>query len=250
MFDIVLYYKAGTSNTVPDALSRLASDTQPPPLTIGILDDIDDIEPTYLYYVQIIDEFKERIKAAYQAEKIWTKVKEVLESEDDSYGRENDADTRDLPDLRSRKTKLKFILRDGLIYNTESVTDAPRLCILNSLEKEIFQIAYDNLLYGGFNRTYDRIARSVYMRGLSKRLRTYLAYCQVCNLNQTKRYLPYSNLQPIGSPLEIFYTICMDFILALPEFYNCDTLLTITDKFSKRVLLLPGNNTYSTRKWA
>jgi hypothetical protein len=48
---------------------------------------------------------------------------------------------------------------------------------------------------------------------------------------------------PIDRPAIPFHTIAMDFIVALPvtkaaEGYN--SLLTITDKFLKRVLLIPG----------
>ena len=65
-------------------------------------------------------------------------MKKVLESENDLYRRENDINIRDLLNLRSRKTKLKFILRDNFIYNIKSVTDAFRLYILNLFEKKIF----------------------------------------------------------------------------------------------------------------
>lgn len=43
----------------------------------------------------------------------------------------------------------------------------------------------------------------------------------------------------------------MDFILALPiTSKGYDTLLTITDKFSKRILLMPGNETFDAPNWA
>lgn len=62
-----------------------------------------------MHHVELTDEFKDRVKAAYQNEKMWTKVKEVLESEDDSQEQENIAGAKDKAP-RSRKTKLKFIV--------------------------------------------------------------------------------------------------------------------------------------------
>lgn len=44
----------------------------------------------------------------------------------------------------------------------------------------------------------------------------------------------------------------MDFVLALPPATSegYDNLLTVTDKFTKQVLLLPGQSTYSAADWA
>ena len=51
---------------------------------------------------------------------------------------------------------------------------------------------------------------------------------------------------PINRPGIPFYTITIDFIVTLPiTTDNLDTLLTVTDKFSKRVYLIPGKSTYN-----
>ena len=46
----------------------------------------------------------------------------------------------------------------------------------------------------------------------------------------------------------------MDFILALPPATstkgNLDTALTVTDKFSKRINIIPGNTTFTAEDWA
>jgi len=55
-----------------------------------------------------------------------------------------------------------------------------------------------------------------------------------------KRYKPYGSIVLINRPLIPFYTIAIDFIITLlltTEGFN--SLLTIIDKFLKRVLLLP-----------
>ena len=85
-------------------------------------------------------------------------------------------DNEDARDPKKRKTKLKFKIINGLIYNTESADNLLRLYIPNKLEREVFKLTYNNLLHNGFNRTYDRIIRLVYLRGLSKRLRIYISY--------------------------------------------------------------------------
>jgi len=42
----------------------------------------------------------------------------------------------------------------------------------------------------------------------------------------------------------------IDFILALPEDQGFNMLATVTDKFSKRVMLVPGRYTDSAEVWA
>jgi len=47
--------------------------------------------------------------------------------------------------------------------------------------------------------------------------------------------------------------VTIDFVLGLPltaEPDNYDTVLSVTDKFSKRITLLPGRSTYSAEDWA
>ena len=41
-----------------------------------------------------------------------------------------------------------------------------------------------------------------------------------------------------------------DFVLALPDVEGLDSVLTLTDKFSKRIMLIPGAKTYKASQWA
>ena len=42
----------------------------------------------------------------------------------------------------------------------------------------------------------------------------------------------------------------MDFIVELPDIRGITILLTITDKFTKRVMLIPGKDIYGSEDWA
>src|SRR5437763_1205271 len=81
------------------------------------------------------------------------------------------------------------------------------------------------------------------------RLRQYLQHCELCLAYQTKRHAPYGALQPILADA-LFHTFCLDFVLGLPlTSRNNDTLLTTTDKYSKRVALVPGNAKFTAKDW-
>ena len=101
-----------------------------------------------------------------------------------------------------------------------------------------------NRHHQGFYRTYDELQPSVYIRGLSRKVKEYIAHCYYCQLNQTQRHRPYRSLNPIP-PKAPFYTITMDFVLALPTANSDkDCMLTITCKYTKKVILIPGKTTY------
>ena len=63
--------------------------------------------------------------------------------------------------------------------------------------------------------------------------------------------MEHGSLQPIASPPMPFHTLAIDFVLALPKStkgYDC--LMSITCKFLRRVLLIPGKSTFTAADWA
>lgn len=145
-----------------------------------------------------------------------------------------------------------FKMREELIYHIELGTSKERLCILKSLMSEVFKLAHNDVFHMGYHRAYNAIAKGLYIKRLAHHLKQYIAFCPECRVNQTTRHAPYESMMPITSPPLPFHTICMDFILALPassrEGFNC--ILTVTDKFSKEKLLIPGREDMSAKDWA
>jgi hypothetical protein len=143
----------------------------------------------------------------------------------------------------------RFRAKDGLVYLTGD-EGRERLCIPEALQHDVFKIAHDNNFHGGYHRTYDRIAPSLFIRNLSKHLRAYIMHCPSCQLNQTRRHPAYGELHPIATPTIPFHTVGIDFIVALPECHGYDSLMTITCKATKRNLLLPGSESWTAEVWA
>ena len=79
----------------------------------------------------------------------------------------------------------------------------------------------------------------------------YVNACPAYNQAKPDYYKPYGELQPISALDVPFATITLDFIVALPtSSAKNDALLTITDKFSKYVKLVPGKTTCTAKDWA
>ena len=216
------------------------------------------------------DDFRKRILDGYAREKSWEKLSAMLQSlrkrtqkEDDQRvaaetakaaaaetARDNPDDASevsdDIPVPKELRTGVDFELDpDGLMYNTS--TEVRRLCIPLAVEQEVYRLVHDDAAHAGIHRCYNRLAETLYIPRLSRKLRRYIEHCPSCQLSQTKRHRPYGELVPIKSPPYPFHTIAIDFILGLPG--EMDVILTVTDKFSRRVLTIPGKSTYNASQW-
>ena len=281
-FNLELRHKAGKSNTVPDALSRLQqTSTSISDCSEGALDalygsteewpDPPAIAATavpvyHATLVEITDDFKRRLKQGYIKDPYWERLFALLKpsaaeeaakpsAADETATKATNPSAADESATQAENAEPKrvsgipFVLREGLIYHVNG-EDRWRLCIPPSMEQEMFEQAHDLSNHGGYHRCHDRLSHTVFIRHLAKNLRTYIAHCPACQLNQTKRHKPYGSLVPITAPAMPFHTIAMDFIVALPATKaGNDCLLTITCKATKRNLLVSGKETWTAAQW-
>lgn len=134
---------------------------------------------------------------------------------------------------------------DDLLYHVDRITGVYQLCIPPAVATDIIAIAHGEG-HPGFAHCREIVSRSWFIKGLTRLLRVYIQQCPNCLALQTRRHLPYRSLQPIQSPPVLFFTLTLDFILALslsPKGYNA--LMSVTCKFSKRITLVPGKDTWS-----
>ena len=221
----------GSHNILPDALSRLnAAETTKVRDDEDTLDDLvmsNAIEFVTTAYgttmlTEIQDNFRRQLQTGYDEDKHFSQFKTLAQKHPDSTA---------------------FAWRDDLLWFNE------RLCIPKTLVGDIFQTVHDEQYHVGYHRIYPRLQGQFYIRKLDKLLRRYLQHCPECQEVQTKRHRPFGALQPIFSPAIPFHTITIDFILGLPEVNDFNSILSVTCKFSKRVILLPGHDTYTASAW-
>ena len=248
-FRLDIRHKAGKANTVPDALSRLPTVTeahshlmeqaQLQKATVAHpAPGASDEAPIMAYPVAVVElsaAFRRRIRQAYEEDAQCRRILEILEG--------NRAQGEDA-------ARLPFTMHRRLIY-FDDLQLGLRLVIPKALDKEIFQAAHDQTGHPGYARTHERLSE-FYIFNISKKLKEYITYCPDCQSRRTPRHRPFGSLQPILTPAIPFHTLTLDFILALPisvpDRYDCT--LTVTDKFSKAVTVLPGMTSYDGAQWA
>ena len=247
-FSLDPYYKPGKEHIVPDALSRLPMKRKPKPNEVET-DELNDFHVYHFSVLEMSQEFNGKIKQGLEKDKKWAKIIELIKKQQDL---DKETQRKELKDREFAKI-LRFRLHEGLLYFVDPVDERHRLCIPESMEQEVFQMAHDQQLHGGLNRIYPRITSNFMVKNLKRRLRQYISHCPTCLTIQTKRHKPYGFLNPIDTPPSLFTHITMDFVSGLPEEkigdYTADVFLTITDKFSKRVLIIPGSGKWNAKKW-
>jgi hypothetical protein len=139
-----------------------------------------------------------------------------------------------------------------LIYHVNKSTEMKRLCISSDCVSNILIIVHEwEQNHSEFEITFEIILRAWYIRDLIKTLRFYIRNCSQCLQIQIRRHKSWKNLQFIHSFSISFHTITMNFVLELlkiKEEINC--VLSMTNKFTKRIMLISEKFTYTTENWA
>jgi hypothetical protein len=155
-------------------------------------------------------------------------------------------------EIQERPKSMQNNQNNDLIYHVNKSTEEKRLCISSVCVSDILVVAHEQRQeHSDFEATFKIISRSWYIRDLIKALRSYIRNCSQCLQIQIRRHRSWENLQLIHSLSVLFYTITMNFVLELSkikEEINC--VLSMIDKFTKRVMLISEKFTYTAEDWA
>jgi hypothetical protein len=112
----------------------------------------------------------------------------------------------------------------------------------------VFKLAHDKMRHSEYTWMHEIDWHSLHL-WLVQNLHEYLWHCLQCQLNQTPHHKPYgATINPFTAAP--FHTLTIDFILALSvikasETY--ETIMSVTDKFSKTVTLISERNTMTVK---
>lgn len=158
--------------------------------------------------------------------------------------------------FKNNAIEMLFIRDKNLIYYIDKLTNVRYLCIFKDYVKEISDIAHDSD-HLGYVRMHDIITKSWYIHDLIKILRKYIQHCSECLTCQLKKHKLYEFFQFINFSFVSFHTIIMNFVLILSHIEledkftktkiitSLNTMLTVTNKFSKEYFWCLNNQSFS-----
>ena len=276
-FNLEVRHKPKKEYIISDALSRLASVNHGQESEIPQYSELDVLFTCSL--VEMSDDFRHRLVKGYKSDPWYSRLlRQIDENErigedavmlsfirgqpDDPESSSNPRSSHSPPERISSRTpessssplpntSKNSSSSEDLIYHIDRVTENQRLCISSALVKEILHLTHEND-HPRFQRCYEIVSASWYIRGLFNLLREFIRHYPKCQVLQIRRHQSYESLSPIESPFIPFHTLTLNFILALStsEEDNYDTILSITDKFIKRTTDIQGKFIWNTAQWA
>uniref|UniRef100_A0A8C6M0L4 Gypsy retrotransposon integrase-like protein 1 n=1 Tax=Nothobranchius furzeri TaxID=105023 RepID=A0A8C6M0L4_NOTFU len=123
-------------------------------------------------------------------------------------------------------------------------TPTNRLYVPTSCRSEVVSWAHSSPMSGhaGFSRTLTFLQRALWWPHMAKDVKEYTSACDICAHSKTPSQAPVGVLRPLPVPSHPWSHVGLDFVTGLPPVNYLNTVLTVTDRFSKAVLFiaLPG----------
>jgi len=236
--DFRIYYRPGTQNGKPDALSRHPEycpekggiENQPITAVLQEKHLANRRNQSFICSSARLaslprKKWKEEFLAKVKEEgKKNGEYKRTMEQEAASEGlAPKDRKDRDI------KKESGVLYRRGLLW------------VPQGLIPRILESKHDTKVAGhmGQDKTIELIRRNFWWPKMNKRIIDFVRSCPECQRNKASRHQPYG----LPSPLELSYapwqSIAMDFITELPCSEGCDQLWVVIDRFTKMAHFIP-----------
>lgn len=205
-FDFDIEYKAGSTNTAADALSRRDSEVEIAAITVLRWIDWDQLhkdvaeDPIYAPIVQ-------SLRNGEMVNRPFTLVHDVL------------------------------YYKDRLAIPATSPWVAQFLAEFHNTPMGG---------HAGALRTYRRLAASVYWPGMIRVVTKFVADCLVCQRQKADTCTPGGLLQPLPMPSQVWEDISMDFISSLPRSQRFDVILVVVDRLTKACHFIALSHPFSS----
>jgi len=221
--DFRIYYRPGTQNGKPDALSR-RSEYRP---------ERGGVENQPITSVLKKNHFEEHLASTFICSSArlsslptrkWSK--EFLEKVKEEGKKDNNYEQAIKQEamageLAPKDQKVKEItIEGGLVYQKNL------LWITNGLIQQIMESEHDTKVarHMGQDKTIELIRRNFWWPKMNERIIDFVKNCPKCQQNKASRHQPYGLSSPLELPYVPWQSIAMDFITELLESEGCDQL--------------------------
>ena len=225
---MTIIHRPGTQHQNADGLSRLLRESDQITLPINVISD----EKNFL----------KKIAKELSTDRVFAKVMKKLKNQIEKTKNNDENPLTEYQVYRlDPKTNLLYV---------KNKSDSDRICISEKCQKTLLEYEHDQHAHDEIHRIYELLHRSVFMPKMKKLITEYVTSCFVCQLFKSSRQLFYEELQPIPLSSESLFELSFDFIVTLPvSFQGNNCMLTVTNRFSKYVKVVPKKEIMSVEKW-
>ena len=239
--DFKIYYRPGSQNGKPDALSR-RSEYRP---------EKGGVENQPITAVLGEKHFEERLTRSFICSSArltslptrkWTpdfaeKIREAAKGDEEYRKAWEAVQTEPVPKDRKVREKGILIIKEELLYR-KGMLWVPGD---EDLIRAILESEHDTKVAGhmGQDKTIELIRRNFWWPKMNERIIDFVRSCPKCQQNKASRHQPYGLTSPLELPYAPWQSIAMDFITELPLSDNCDQLWVVIDRFTKMAHFLP-----------
>jgi len=235
--DFRIYYRPGTKNRKPDALSRRSEyrpekgevENQPITTVLGKNHFEEWLSRTFICSSARMalllerkwwDEFLAKVKEEGKKDEAYAQaMKEVV-----------------IEELSPKDRKVKELREEKELLYRRNLLWVPRNLIQQIMESE-----HDTKVAGhmGQDKTIELIRRNFWWPKMNERIIDFVRSCPECPQNKATRHQPYGLSSPLELPYTPWQSIAMDYITELLLSEGCDQLWVIIDRFTKMAHFLP-----------
>lgn len=139
-----------------------------------------------------------------------------------------------------------------LVYCGRSSTDWT-ICVPRAMVDDMLRRAHEDRGHPGIDETLRNFEGHVPRK--AHLVTQYVRHCPRCLQDRPSRRPPLGALQSYGQPDEPWRDVSVDFIVKLPAsppgtLHPFDTILTVIDRYSRKVVLTPGREDWTALQWA
>eukprot|EP00960_Hanusia_phi_P008646 246445-Hanusia_phi.AAC.1 len=153
-------------------------------------------------------------------------------------------------EIQTNSSYRHFHIDNGLLLLTDSLARR-RICIPQSLRKELLYRSHDLHSHRGFSRTYLDLVPPVYWPAMRQQIERYVLSCQSCLQYKSYRKPQMGISHSHRAPSDRFSTVSIDVVSGFPPTTTkFDSIFVCTDDFSGRIFLSPCKKTLTSQQAA
>lgn len=238
-----LEHRPGKASIIPDALSRREQDVPKNKADLRVMNRERILLPEKLWVNQLSSsDLQCPFAEDGNLHKLWEEAltsKETAPSYLRAYEAVMNRERQFPPELSLRMATGECSIEKNILHYRE------RIWLPNHepLTTAVIQKTHDSFLSGhpGRDATISLVGRKFFWPGYNQDIRRFVKNCDVCGRTTVWRDKKKGLLKPLPIPNQIWQEISMDFITGLPPSgpQHITTLLVITDRLSKGLILIP-----------